>query len=298
MVFNFDEYLLEQQVNDILNGVINEKFNINEFIGKMDKNNVKKISDKLLDMLNASKNLFKKRNIMKVLFVVYLVSIGYKASYNKISNDKKVNDFIASEMKTVKPNVSLDNLYNSFGDFNKEFLTDGYINTDILTDPLKLTTSDKGKDFIKNHEKLKLKAYVLGNDSINDGMLTVGYGHAKPLSKTKLKEGDRISKKQALQLFEQDIKNAENGVKRLFKMWKDNGIDVPVSQNMFDSMVSMAFNMGVNGFRGSDVVQSIKVGDYISAADSILTSRVSDEFPGLYKRREQEKELFLTGLVS
>jgi GH24 family phage-related lysozyme (muramidase) len=74
-------------------------------------------------------------------------------------------------------------------------------------------------------------------------------------------------------------------------------LNIEISQNMWDSMISMAYNMGVNGLRGSDMVQSLKQEDYLAAADSILTTRVDPKFPGLEARRESEKEMFLRGLI-
>ena len=55
-----------------------------------------------------------------------------------------------------------------------------------------LTLSDEGWNHIKNEEKLKLKAYQIG-----DGMITVGYGHAERVGDSKYKLGQEISKEEA-----------------------------------------------------------------------------------------------------
>jgi len=166
------------------------------------------------------------------------------------------------------------------------------LNYDILQDPFILKTSNDGLDFIRDHEKLRLEGYKIG-----DGMITIGWGHAEPVGTSKYAEGQKISDSEAEKLFRQDIKKVEEGLRSLFVMWREQGLDIKISQHMWDSMVSMAYNMGVNGLRGSDMIQLLKQEDYLAAADSILTTRVDPKFPGLEIRREAEKELFLQGLL-
>jgi GH24 family phage-related lysozyme (muramidase) len=57
-------------------------------------------------------------------------------------------------------------------------------------------------------------------------------------------------------------------------------------------MVSMAYNMGINGLRRSDFIQKVKQNDMESASELITTTNVEEKFPGLYKRRLKEKEMF------
>lgn len=125
---------------------------------------------------------------------------------------------------------------------------------------------------------------------MGDGKITIGYGHAEPKTVANFKIGDEISENDAAKLFCLDVKEAEDGVRRLFKIWEEQGLDVRVSQHMWDSMVSMAFNMGVNGFRGSEIVQYLKQQNYFQAANKIPDTRIenADEFPGLIQRRELE----------
>jgi len=92
------------------------------------------------------------------------------------------------------------------------------------------------------------------------------------------------------------LKEAADGVRRMFKDWEKEGVDVTITQSMFDALVSMAFNAGVSGLRNSEVVQHIKRGDYQMAADSIKTFRVSSKFPGLAVRRAKESEMFLSSI--
>ena len=151
--------------------------------------------------------------------------------------------------------------------------------------------SQDGWDHIKNEEKCKLTAYKIG-----DGMVTVGYGHAEKVSKTKLRVGQKITQEKADEYLKEDLKEAADGVRRMFKDWEKEVTNVSITQSMFDALVSMAFNAGVGGLRRSDVVEHLKKGDYQTAADSIKTFRVSSKFPGLALRREKESEMFLASI--
>ena len=151
--------------------------------------------------------------------------------------------------------------------------------------------SQDGWDHIKNEEKCKLTAYKIG-----DGMITVGYGHAEKAGKTKLRVGQKITQEKADEYLKEDLKEAADGVRRMFKDWEEEGTNVTITQSMFDALVSMAFNAGVGGLRRSEVVEHLKRGDYQTAADSIKTFRVSSKFPGLAIRRAKESEMFLASI--
>ena len=127
-------------------------------------------------------------------------------------------------------------------------------------------------------------------------MVTVGYGHAEKVSKTKIRVGQKITQEKADEYLKEDLKEAADGVRRMFKDWEKEGTNVSITQSMFDALVSMAFNAGVGGLRRSDVVEHLKRGDYQTAADSIKTFRVSSKFPGLALRREKESEMFLASI--
>ena len=151
--------------------------------------------------------------------------------------------------------------------------------------------SSDGWEHIKNEEKCKLTAYKIG-----DGMITVGYGHAEKIGKTKLRVGQKITQEKADEYLKEDLKEAADGVRRMFKDWEEEGVNVTITQSMFDALVSIAFNTGVGGLRRSELVQHIKRGDYQMAADSIKTFRVSSKFPGLAVRRAKESEMFLASI--
>jgi GH24 family phage-related lysozyme (muramidase) len=153
------------------------------------------------------------------------------------------------------------------------------------------TLSDDGWNHIKEEEKLRLKAY-----SIGDGMITVGWGHAEPEIESKYHVGQQISIGEAEVLLKNDLNNTADGVRKIFKDWKEKGIDVKITQDMFDALVSIAFNSGVGGLRKSELIQDIKKQDFVSAGEKIKSFRVSKRFPGLEKRRDKESKMFLASL--
>lgn len=146
-------------------------------------------------------------------------------------------------------------------------------------------------DHIKSEEGLKLKAY-----DIKDGMITVGYGHATKKSKSNIRVGEKISMEQAEKFLQEDLKNASDAVKRIFKRWEKKGINREITQGQFDAMVSMAYNMGVGKLNKSEFIQYVKKGDFLTAGERIKTTAISNKYPGLEERREKESDMFLAQL--
>lgn len=149
--------------------------------------------------------------------------------------------------------------------------------------------SDTGLEMIKSEEKLRLTAY-----SIGDKKITIGWGHAEPEEKSKYKVGDKITKKVADELLKSDLEFFENGVKRIFKQWEKENINRKITQEMYDTLVSLAYNMGVSGLRQTQLIQDIKKGNYRAAGEKIKKTAISDDFPGLEVRRSRESDYFLT----
>ena len=165
-------------------------------------------------------------------------------------------------------------------------------NFSMFKDGTKFRLSKKGFQHIMDEEKPKLIAYALG-----DGKITVGYGHAEPVETTKLKVNQKITKEQAKLYLKQDLKIAADGVRRMFNDWKKQDKNYKVTQDMFDALVSMAFNMGVSGLRNTNLVDHLRDGDYKTAGQLIKQTNIdNDSFPGLEKRRNKESNMFLSYL--
>jgi lysozyme len=156
-------------------------------------------------------------------------------------------------------------------------------------DATEMKLSQRGWDMIKKHEGYSNKAYKLG-----DGMITIGWGHAEPIDKSKYKVDQEISKEESMELLKEDLKVAADGVRRIFKEWKESGNEVLITQDMFDSLVSIAFNVGVSGLRKSDIIQKLKVGKYEECGKLIKSFKTSQKFRGLEKRRDEESTTFLS----
>jgi hypothetical protein len=74
----------------------------------------------------------------------------------------------------------------------------------------------------------------------------------------------------------------------------------PLTQNQFDALVSFAFNVGVKGFRTSEVLRRLNEGALLQAAATLEMWRQADldgqpvVIDALVRRRAAEKALFLT----
>ena len=69
-----------------------------------------------------------------------------------------------------------------------------------------------------------------------------------------------------------------------------------INQNMFDAIISLTYNIGVNGFKRSSVLRLLKQGDKQNAADAFLLWNMAGGkvLRGLVSRREKERQLFLS----
>ena len=149
-------------------------------------------------------------------------------------------------------------------------------------------TKLKNIELIKRHEGLRLKAYL---PTPND-VWTIGYGHTKTA-----KQGMSITESQADLLLRQDVEWVEKAINRL--------MTVPINQNQFDALGSLVFNIGATAFAKSSVLKRLNEKDYNGAADAFLMwtkqrdrkTNKMNVLPGLVKRRQEERQLFLKGTL-
>lgn len=137
--------------------------------------------------------------------------------------------------------------------------------------------SPQGVAAMKAHEGLRLTAYP--DPGSRDGKpWTIGYGSTGP----DVKKGVVWTKEQAEARFLSDLRRFENLVEKLLK--------VPTSQGQFDAMVSLAYNVGINGFSTSTVLRRHNARDFAGAAAAFIMWRYNDgkEMPGLIARRDDE----------
>lgn len=165
-------------------------------------------------------------------------------------------------------------------------LTQAQVNKlNAVVDDLKpsgMTTSTTGINLISSFEDTKLQAY---DDGV--GVWTIGTGTTVYPNGKKVKEGDTCTLAQAKTYFAHDLKRFESSVNNLVK--------VPLSQNQFDALVSLVYNIGQTAFSKSTLLKKLNAKDYTGAADQFLVwNRAGGKvMKGLVRRREAERALFL-----
>ena len=142
--------------------------------------------------------------------------------------------------------------------------------------------SQNGVNFIKSHEALRLKAY---QDS--KGVWTIGWGHTK-----NVRPGDVITREQAEQFIRDDFAWVERALNADLVTGRDKPL---VTQNEFDALCSLVFNIGSDAYLDSTVRRKIKQGDKMAAARAFKMWVYSNHkfIQGLANRRADEVRLFL-----
>ncbi|MFX5307886.1 lysozyme [Acinetobacter baumannii] len=148
--------------------------------------------------------------------------------------------------------------------------------------PSGMKTSQVGIDLISSFEDLKLNAY---DDGV--GVWTIGTGTTVYPNGVKVKKGDACTAEQAKTYFKHDLAKFEKAV--------NESVIVPLSQNQFDALVSLTYNIGSGAFNNSTLLKKLNKGDYQGAADQFLVWNKAGGkvMKGLVRRREAERALFL-----
>lgn len=164
--------------------------------------------------------------------------------------------------------------------------------------PITLKLSTTGLSFLQKHEGLSsavrgrnrlVRATVPANTPIYSyqdtrDIWTIGWGSIFMPDNSRVTESSVITKGQADELLMGKLaREFEPGVRRMIKN--------PITQSMYDSLVSLAYNMGVSGLRGTRIVALINAADYRAAA-AIITSTKTNEGT-LLNRRRDEQRLFM-----
>lgn len=138
--------------------------------------------------------------------------------------------------------------------------------------------SKNGLHLTEQFEGCKLHAYL---DIV--GVATIAYGHVKGV-----RLGMSCTQEQAEAWLLEDLADAERAVNALVK--------VPLTQNQYDAIVDLVFNVGTGNFQKSTLLKFLNLGSM---------DRASMEFEkwnkaggivraGLTRRRLAERDLFLT----
>lgn len=117
------------------------------------------------------------------------------------------------------------------------------------------------------------------------GKWTIGYGHTRGV-----KSGMRSSADDCERFLAEDLHEAGNAVR--------SAVNVPLSQNQYDALVSFVFNLGAGNFRSSTLLKKLNKGLYDEIPAQILRwnkARVDGkltELRGLTRRRTAEAALW------
>lgn len=144
-------------------------------------------------------------------------------------------------------------------------------------------------DLIKGFEGLKLKAYL---DPV--GIPTIGFGTIKyPNDKAVTMADPDITEQQALDYLTHEINEKAKAVEKLVK--------VELNDNEYGALVSFAYNVGVSALGSSTLLKLLNSGaDRRAVADQFLrwNKAQGKELPGLTRRRQAERSLFLQPVQS
>lgn len=139
--------------------------------------------------------------------------------------------------------------------------------------------SDNGVELIARYEGCRLEAYLCPA-----GVWTIGYGHTAGVEK-----GQTLPSKDAAKaLLKEDLKKYGGYVNECVKKGL---IKFPLTQNQFDALTSFCYNCGNGSLR--KLVTDRSAGEI--AEKMLLYNKGGGKvLPGLTRRREEERALFLS----
>lgn len=137
-------------------------------------------------------------------------------------------------------------------------------------------------DLIRKFEGERLRAY---RDPV--GLLTIGVGHLVKKGEP-YKLGQMITAEESERLLRKDLEVAERAVRK--------GVTALLNENQYGALVSFVFNLGAGNFNRSTLRKKVNAGDLEGAALEFLKwdKAGGKVLPGLTRRREAERQLFLT----
>lgn len=143
-------------------------------------------------------------------------------------------------------------------------------------------TATRGVELIKEFEGCRLTAY-----KCPAGVWTIGYGHTGTVDGKAIASGMTITAAKATELLKKDLAKFEAAV--------NSYVTAPITQNMFDALVSFAYNCGLGALKGSTLLKKLNAKDYDGAAEQFpLWNKAGGKvLKGLVRRRERERQLFL-----
>jgi len=149
----------------------------------------------------------------------------------------------------------------------------------MISPPMK--TSDAGVRFLMAEEGVRNEAYP--DPAAGWAIPTIGVGHTGP----DVRRGDVWSDDKVMEVLRADLAGWENLICA--------NVDVPLTQNQFDALVSWCHNVGAGAFKGSTLLRKLNAGDYAGASAEFPKWCIPDMLVG---RRARERALFDGGAVA
>lgn len=142
--------------------------------------------------------------------------------------------------------------------------------------------SDDGVEFIAKFEGLRLAAY-----KCSAGVWTVGLGSTRYEDGSPVKAGDVLeSEAAAYSLFKNTVGKYEEAV---------NLLNAKLTQNQFDALVSLVYNIGAGAFAKSTVAKRVRANPndpLIRTAIQMWSKAGGRVLAGLVRRRNAEADLY------
>jgi lysozyme len=158
-----------------------------------------------------------------------------------------------------------------------------------------MQVSDKAIAVIKHHEGVRFKPYRC------PALLhTIGVGHVFYPDQAKLPLAERgsyplrpednrtFTKEEVDGILRADLARFEQGVRKL--------VTVPLTQGMYDCLISFSFNVGLGTLQRSTLRAKLNRGDKEGAAEELLKYCMAGGkiLKGLQNRRIDERAMFLS----
>lgn len=142
--------------------------------------------------------------------------------------------------------------------------------------------SENGIEKLEDEEGKRLRAYL-----DTRGIPTIGVGHTGLVDGKPVALGMVITKEKSTELLRADLQWVEGAIA--------NGVKVPLTQNQYDALCSLVFNIGESAFNRSTLLKKLNSGDYQGAADQFLVwKRSGKDIDILLPRRRRERSLFMS----
>jgi lysozyme len=145
--------------------------------------------------------------------------------------------------------------------------------------------SKEGVDaLLKKFEGCKLLSYRCPAN-----VCTIGYGHTSAAGAPEVKDGMKITQKQADDILFDDLVKYETAVYGMVKQ--------PLTQHQFDVLVDFAYNAGVGALQKSSLLKKVNAAQFDDVPAELMkwTKGGGKVLAGLVRRRQAESAWWISG---